>query len=143
MGYSRPYLGQIPFDIPSAIATYAATSPAPAQSPSPPSCSTWDFFFNSAAWKACQNALAVAQIQQVANNAATSYGAGSQTAQVAQQVAAQQEALVPLDTQNIASYYGAGTLLATPGSSPQGQAGMPTWAVAGLIVAGFLLLRNI
>jgi hypothetical protein len=46
-----------------------------------------------------------AQIQSVADNAAKYYGADSVTAQVAQQMANQQKALVPLDTANILNFY--------------------------------------
>jgi hypothetical protein len=57
-----------------------------------------------------------AKIQNVADNAAYYYGADSTTAQVAQQMADQQKALVPQDVATI-----------TAANLPVGPMGIPTW----------------
>lgn len=128
-------LGQLPgMDVASWFATRAAAPPAP------PTCSwlgeTFDFFTDSSAWQACQNAKAQAQVQSVAANAARYYGPDSVTAQVAQQAADQQAAQSASDIANIADYYKAGTLIAQPGN----PGGLPTWVLAALVVGGLLLV---
>jgi len=105
-------------------------------SPAPPDCSTWDFFFNAPAWRACQTAKEKAQIATVPANAAYYYGPTSTPAQVALQAAADQSAQAAADQGNIAQYYGAGSTVATPGQ------GMPTWIMAALLVGGLILLKN-
>ena len=102
-----------------------------------PDCSTWDFFFNAAAWRACQTAKEKAQIATVPANAAYYYPNSPATIQAAQVAAAQQAAQAEGDQGNIAQYYGAGTTIATPGQ------GMPTWVMAALLVGGLLLLKNL
>jgi len=115
--------------MPMALATNGA--------PEPSSCSYWDFFFDKPAWDACQNALAVAQIQNVPQKAAAA-GYSPTVVQVAQQEADLQSAQVPGDTTSIADYYGAGQLLYTP----QTQTALPTWAWVGLAFGVFLLVKN-
>jgi hypothetical protein len=127
-------LGQLPgMDLVSITATDAATSSLP---PPLPDCSTWDFFFNAPAWRACQTAREQAQIATVPANAARYYGPASTPTQVALQTAADQSAQAAADQANIAAYYGAGSVIATPGQ------GMPTWAMAALLIGGLLLLKN-
>lgn len=109
---------------------------AAAPSTAPPDCSTWDFFFNAAAWRACQAAKERAQIATVPANAAYYYGPASTPAQVAMQVAADQAAQAAADQGNVAEYYSAGSAVATPGQ------GMPTWVMAALLIGGLLLLKN-
>jgi hypothetical protein len=121
-----------PTIVPQLIADYMNYVPAE------PDCSTWDFFFNASAWKACQAAKERAQIQQVAANAARYYGPNSPTAQAAAQAAADQSAQAEADQGNVGDYYGAGTPIASPGN----PAGMPTLVIAALLVGGFLLLRR-
>jgi len=107
-------------------------------------CSTWDFFFNSAVWQACANAAQNSQIQSVVVNAQNGYGTDSVAAAVAAQAAEAQEAATDSDTSNIASYYGAGSLLATPGGlSTSGFLGIPwwVWAAGGVALVLFLERR--
>jgi hypothetical protein len=123
------------------IVPQLATSLALPGAPSAPDCSTWDFFFNSAAWKACQAAKERAQIQQVAANAAYYYGPNSPQARAAAQAAADQAAQAAADQENVGDYYGAGSLIAqTP--NPDNAASMPTWVMAALIVGTLMLLRK-
>jgi hypothetical protein len=128
-------LGQLPgMDIASGIAVRAATPPAP------PTCSwlgeTFDFFTDSSAWQACQNAKEQAQVQAVADNAAHYYGPDSVSAQVAQQAADIQSAQAAVDAANTANYYRAGVLIA----DPTNPGGLPSWALAALVVGGLLLI---
>jgi len=114
--------------------TSGVTGPPPVPADAT-SCSYWDFFFNPSAWQACVNAASVAQIQSVVDNANYYYGPGSSAAQAATSAAMDQELAVPSDTAEIADYYGAGSLLATPGGvSSSGMLGIPWWgwAIAGL-----------
>lgn len=111
----------------------AATLPT---DPADVSCSTWDFFFNGPAWKACQAAKSRAMQQDVVNRAQNYYGPASVPAQVAQQAADAANAQATADAVNVGDYYGAGSPIATPGQ------GMPTWVMAAFLVGGLLLLRN-
>jgi len=97
-----------------------------------PSCSTWDFFFNDAAWQACQRGLEVAQIQSVPANAAAA-GYSPDVVAVAQATANEQSGFAPADVSNISTFYGAGQLV-TP-------AAIPTWLyVVGAIAGGLLVM---
>jgi len=126
-------LGQLPgIDLITPIAARAAAPPAP------PTCSwlgeTFDFFTDSSAWQACQNAKEKAQIATVPANAAYYYGPDSVSAQVAQQAADIQSAQAAADAANTANYYRAGTLIA----DPTNPGGIPTWALAALVIGGLL-----
>lgn len=113
---------------PGQIASVAASVPGGSIPSVNDVCSTWDFFFNPGTWKSCADAVNQAQIQSVANNAVYFYGANSPSAITAQQVAAQQEAMVPQDVNNAAEFYGAGQLLYTPGGiDSSGMFGVPWW----------------
>jgi hypothetical protein len=132
-------LGQLPgMDLVSPIVSLTTPSPV---TPGPPvvpvpDCSTWDFFFNAPAWRSCQTAKEAAASKQVAVNAAYYYGPNSPSAQAAAQAAADVAAQAPADQGNVADYYSAGSVAATPGQ------GMPTWAMAALLIGGLLLLKN-
>jgi hypothetical protein len=127
-------LGQLPgIDLVPIIASAGTPNPTPPI----PDCSTWDFFFNAPAWRACQTAREQAQIATVPANAARYYGPASTPAQVALQVAADQSAQAAADQANIADYYGAGSIVATPAQ------GTPTWVMAALLIGGLLLLKNL
>jgi len=126
-------LGQLPgFDwlVPTVVG--AATAP--------PSCSwlgtTYDFFADQNAWHQCMLQNSQNQIQSVPARAATYYGPDSVTATVAQQAADIQSAQAAGDIANVGDYYKAGALIATPGN----PGGIPTWALAALVVGGLLLI---
>jgi len=108
-------------------------SPAPPQDAT--DCSTWDFFFDPAAWKACAAAAEVSSIQSVAKNAAQYYGADSVTAQVAQTAANQQSAFANSDVQNVATFFNAGQLVSA--------ASVPAWIWALAIGGGALVLVSL
>jgi hypothetical protein len=78
------------------------------------------------------------QIQSVPARAATYYGPDSVTAAVAQQAADIQSAQAAGDIANVADYYKAGTLIADP-SNP---GGLPSWALAAIVVGGLLLMAR-
>lgn len=96
---------------------------------------TFDFFVDNEGWQRCQIAKGQAAIQAVADNAAHYYGADSQAAQVAQQAADQQKAQVPSDVQNIADYYGAGSI-----QMPKNA--IPTWVWIAAAAVALTLLRR-
>jgi hypothetical protein len=106
-------------------------SPMSAVLPSDGSCSILDFFFDPASWRACQQALEVAQIQSVPQNAAAA-GYPANVVQVAQMAADQQSSNAPADVANVASFYNAGQLTVTPFA-------WPWWAWA-LIAGGVSLV---
>src|SRR5271169_1570143 len=89
--------------------TIATSGPPPVPADAT-DCSSWDFFFNSPAWKSCTAAAANAQIANVAANAEYYYGPNSAAAQAAAQAAADQESQTAGDADNIATFYGAGNL---------------------------------
>ena len=104
-------------------------------------CSQWDFYFNPGDWEACAATAERGQIQSVATNADTYYGADSTAAQVAQDAADQQSAQAAQDAANVGSYYGAGQLIYTPGA-PNNPLGLPTWFWAAVLFAGAVLLEK-
>lgn len=97
---------------------------------------TFDYFTDNEGWQRCQIYKGQAAIQAVANNAAIFYGAGSQTAQVAQQAADVQKAQVPADVANIANFYSAGSIQ-MPSAS-----GIPSWVWIAAAVGVLLMLRR-
>jgi hypothetical protein len=124
-------LGQLIFpDVVSTIATNVALPAAPAS----PSCSSWDFFFNSAAWQACQRGLSTAQIESVPINAAAA-GYPAAVVDVAQAAANQQIAQVSSDVANVATTYSAGT--------PVTLASIPWYLWAALGVGAFVVVRGV
>jgi len=123
----------MPLSLATATSTPSPTGYYPPVLPDATSCSYWDFFFNPTAWSACAQAAEVANINQVAVNAAAVYGSGSPSDLTAQAAAAQQETYAADDTSNIARYYGAGNLVTS--------ASIPTWLyVAGGVAGGLLLI---
>ena len=113
----------------------------PTVPPDATSCSTWDFFFDPAAWRTCAALAENAQIQNVAANAAFYYPPPSPAAAVAQAAASQQESSVSADTGNVANFMGADTLLYTPPGQP-GYAGLPLWLWAAFSIGGALIVSK-
>lgn len=95
------------------------------------------------AYQQCLNEAGVAQIQSVPANAQTYYGPNSVAAQTAQQVAAQQIAQVPLDTQTITSDYNLPSNPFYPSIGPgvtSDPSTWPTWLWVAIFGAGTLLV---
>jgi hypothetical protein len=111
-----------------------ATALAAPTSPSQPSCSSWDFFFNSAAWQACQRGLSTAQIESVPINAAAA-GYPAAVVDVAQAAANQQISQVSNDVASVANTYSAG--------APITLASIPWYFWAALGVGAFVLVRGV
>lgn len=105
---------------------------------------SWLYFFGLNSLENCLTKASQEQIQSVADNASTYYGPNSNVAQVAQQMATQQEALVPQDTQNIATFYNLPSspfIPSTgPGFDPTDPSTWPTWLWIALAAGGGLLV---
>jgi hypothetical protein len=93
-------------------------------------------------FKQYETKSATGQIQSVADNAATNYGADSVTAQVAQQTATAQEAQVPLDTSNITQAVAASSAGKVFGADCNGEPGLDLSIVGGPCLT-YTLLREI
>jgi hypothetical protein len=104
-------------------------------------CSEWDFYFNQAAWTQCAQAAIAAGPQTVPANAKAA-GYSPDVVAAAQTAADQQSSQAAADAQNIATYYGAGQLLYTPGS-PNNPLGLPNWLWFSLLAAGGLVLWKV
>jgi len=121
--------------MPLALAMNPNTSP---MTTPPDPCAWWDGIWPFSPSQACQIARAQQQIQSVANNAAynatlpNAPATAVSAAQVAQDFATQQEALVPGDVASTSAFYG---------SLPPGAPSTPWYVWAVIAVAGYQLLK--
>lgn len=100
-----------------------------AEQANPDSCSLWQYWTDGCA------SVNRAQIQSVPINAAKYYGPNSTTAQVAQQVATQQQAQVGSDVGNVQQFYSTGA-----GAMAGNFMGLPWWA---WLIGGVVLWKEL
>jgi hypothetical protein len=104
-------------------------------------CSTWDFYFNPQKWQACAASVIASGPQSVVENAKAA-GYPQSVIDAAQAAADQQAAQAGPAAANVASYYGAGNVVYTPGS-PNSPLGLPMWFWLALLGGGALVLAKV
>ncbi len=134
-------LGQLPgMDITSSLALATA-------SPTDASSCWWMYLLGKTTFDNCVTQANQSQVQQVANNAVTYYGAGSPAAVAAQSMATEQAAVIPSDTANTDTYYSLPSNIlipsAGPGTSLTDPSTWPLWAWIAIAAGGVLLAAKV